>query len=371
MKPIILSMLLGILLVGCGSSDEQNVGPASTSPAAETPVVPDIPEQPPPPPTAAVETGAAWMEQIRALSLEEAFEAVVHDIGYAPYPGVLRGAQGTALASSGNALDQALLLAELVGEKVAAYRFAQGNLSDEPLATLLASTHRADAPQPAFSAEEYDLYDPMQNGALVDIARNHVWLEIKQADSLDWVPLDPSYPGAKWGEAFAETRRTFETPPGAMMQTLTIQFMQETEDGRTERLGQLQGAIAEMAQEPIALVVRGIPQREGQIAAEEPSSGAVGGLGGALGGGLRGGQQDDEPEESETDEPSEPGPLVGTEYRREVWHGETPESLKATLVRDDDPPSRIKREWIAFDLRIPGQPARILEGINRGEKPNN
>ena len=72
-------------------------------------------------------------------------------------------------------------------------------------------------------------------------------------------------------------------------------------------------------------------------------------------------QQDEEPEETETDEPPEPGPLVGTEYRREVWHGETPEALTATMVRDADPASRIKREWIEFDLRVPGQPARKLE----------
>ena len=367
MKRLILSLLLGTLLLGCGSSDNENVDSASADQMEEPPAMPEtaVPE-PPPPPIAAVESGAAWLERVRTLSPEEAFETIVRDIRYAPYPGIFRGPEGTARTGSSNALDQAMLLAEGVGGQVAAYRFAQGRLDDEPLATLLASMHRADAPRPSFSPDEYDLYDPTQDATLADIARDHVWLEVKQADSLDWVPLDPSYPGAGWGEAFAEAQRTFETPPDAMMQTLTIEFMQETEDGRTERLGQLRGAVAEMAQEPIALVVRGIPQREQQqVADAEPSGGPLGGLGGlgrSLGDGLRvGEQQDEEPEETETDEPPEPGPLVGTEYRREVWHGETPEVLAATMVRDDDPASHIKREWIEFDLRVPGQPARTLE----------
>ncbi len=366
MKRIILSTLLCILL-GCGSSDKENTDAASTDTAEVIPVEPEVVE-PEPPPVAVVEPGAAWLGRARALSLEEAFETVARDIRYAPYPGVLRGAQGTTLAGSGNGLDQALLLAEIIGEQVAAYRFARGRLDDEPLARLLASMHQADAPQPAFSADEYDLYDPVQDEALADIARDHVWLEIKQADSLDWVPLDPSYPDAGWGEAFAETRQTFEAPPNAMHQTLTIAFMQETQDGRTERLGQLRGAVAEMAQEPIALVVRGIPQREGQqVADAEPSGGPLGGLGGLgrkLGDDLRvEEQQDGEPEETETDEPPEPGPLVGTEYRRELWHGETPQTLTAAMVRDDDPALHIKREWIEFDLRVPGQPARKLERV--------
>ncbi len=357
MRRIVLSILLGVLVVGCGSADKDNADQTEETPVVTEPEVIDPPALPSA--SDASEPGAAWLERVRGLSLEEAFEAVARDIGYEPYPGVLRGPEGTARAGSGNALDQALLLAEVVGEQVTAYRFAQGRLAPERVAALLASMHPADAPRPAFSPDEYDLYDPTQDAVLQRWARDHVWLEVQQADSGAWLPLDPSYPGAQIGEAFAEAGRTFDTPPNAMMQTLTVRFMQETEDGRTRRLGQVNGAVAELAQEPITLAVRGIPQRE-QPGVEGQPSGPLGGLGGTLGGGLRGGQQDEEDLE-EMDAPAEPGPLFGTEYRRELWHSGKPSTLAATLVRDDDPASRIRREWIEFDLRVPGQPARKLE----------
>src|SRR5690625_4378382 len=84
------------------------------------------------------------------LALELAFEDaatitawVKENIGYQPYAGVLRGAQGTLASASGNALDQSLLLAGLLGDAGYEVRIARGELSEVQAAELLALTANA------------------------------------------------------------------------------------------------------------------------------------------------------------------------------------------------------------------------------------
>lgn len=84
------------------------------------------------------------------LALELAFEDaatitawVKENIGYQPYAGVLRGAQGTLASASGNALDQSLLLAGLLGDAGYEVRIARGELSEAQAAELLALTANA------------------------------------------------------------------------------------------------------------------------------------------------------------------------------------------------------------------------------------
>ena len=232
MKRFILSVLMCTLVFGCSSSDNENADSTRADSTAEPQPVPESVVPEPPPPVAAVEEGEARLERVGALSLEEAFEAVARDIQYAPYPGVLREPQGTARAGSGNALDQALLLAEIVGEQVATYRFARGRLDDEPLETLLASVHRPDAPWPAFSADTYDLYDPTQDTTLADIARDHVSLEIKQADSLGWLPLAPLDPDKVAGISAGTNAMNLAKTPIAQSLELVTQDLEGVE-GRT------------------------------------------------------------------------------------------------------------------------------------------
>src|SRR5690606_25855650 len=75
---------------------------------------------------------------VDALALELAFEepddiaAWVDDNGrYEAYDGVLRGPTGTLVAGAGNALDQAVLLARLLGDAGFDARVALGTLGEE------------------------------------------------------------------------------------------------------------------------------------------------------------------------------------------------------------------------------------------------
>lgn len=79
-----------------------------------------------------------------ALGLELAFEDaetivtfVREEIAFEQYPGVLRGGEGTLVDGAGNALDQALLLAILLGDAGYQLQIARGELSVEQAGLLL------------------------------------------------------------------------------------------------------------------------------------------------------------------------------------------------------------------------------------------
>jgi transglutaminase-like putative cysteine protease len=76
-----------------------------------------------------------------------AFSFVRDRIGYQPYAGVLRGARGTLAARAGNALDRALLLADLLERMEVRVRFAFGRL-DASSADALVTRSLTGAPDP-------------------------------------------------------------------------------------------------------------------------------------------------------------------------------------------------------------------------------
>ena len=68
---------------------------------------------------------------------EQAYEFVRDRIGFDPYEGVLRGAEGTLAARAGNALDRALLLAALLDAMGVEHRFALAELDDASVDRVL------------------------------------------------------------------------------------------------------------------------------------------------------------------------------------------------------------------------------------------
>jgi len=91
----------------------------------------------------------ALVEQLD-YDTDPAIEFVRDTIAYQPYPGVLRGVAGTLRAGSGNSLDQAILLANLLKTAGLDARIARGTLSDSDALRLLRSTRQA---RPADSLE--------------------------------------------------------------------------------------------------------------------------------------------------------------------------------------------------------------------------
>ncbi len=78
--------------------------------------------------------------------LERIYRFVTDEIRYEPYPGVLRGANGTLSGRAGNSADQAILLAALLKAAAIPHRFATGAIDDATAAALLdAATYDAAA----------------------------------------------------------------------------------------------------------------------------------------------------------------------------------------------------------------------------------
>lgn len=173
---------------------------------------------------------------LEALSFELFFEdaagivAWVRDnIAYQPYAGLLRGAQGTLWARAGNALDQSVLLANLLNDAGFEARIALGQLDDEQAAALLETTATADlrdyselkeafaavpgldvealfdlAPDAARLQETSELADTMissieaagltlaaEQPALIEEAAHYAWVEYRLGDG-DWESAHPA-----------------------------------------------------------------------------------------------------------------------------------------------------------------------------------
>ena len=185
--------------------------------------------------------------------LERIFRFVADHIRYEPYAGVLRGADGTLTARSGNSADQAVLLAALLKRSGIECRFAQGALDDRSAAAIMASALRGtdtaareflealtgrgeaweptdwvtatEAPSAATLRDDGELVTEWARARLFDTASTiegalaaaaiaigdesgelpalerdgHVW--VQAALGTDWLDLDPSIPGAIPGES--------------------------------------------------------------------------------------------------------------------------------------------------------------------------
>jgi hypothetical protein len=199
--------------------------------------------------------------ELQALALELAFDlpamhAFVRDhVAFDPYPGVLRGAQGTLSARAGNAWDQALLLHALVESNGYDVRFAFGTLGDDAVAALLARAPDgprvplADAPIAELVAIDVArigdragrdhallleaLGDRALGGAPGGAAagddrsaliRDHVWVQAQGDDGV-WRDLDPAAP---YGDALTAAASTAATPPDDAHHEVVVRAVAET-----------------------------------------------------------------------------------------------------------------------------------------------
>lgn len=294
--------------------------------------------------------GDAALQALRALDLDEAFAAVATGIRFEPYPGILRGPRGTALARGGNAADQAALLADILRAKGYRVRFVRGRLKGGNLDVLTRGIYPPGLP--AFDlADAYLPYDPGTDVALRALVADHVWLELDQGDGT-WLPLDPSFPRAKPGEAYAKPAVRLDDLPEDMHQRIRLTFHEETAGGESRELGRLEDKAAVLGLVPLSLAIYGVPQLE----APEPKKKKGGGAGGLFGGAISGGGQ-----QAETAaEPEAPAKTVGVSYRRRLQRGGETLDLAPSLVLDDEAGSAIRREWVEIAIEAPGREPRIV-----------
>ncbi len=294
--------------------------------------------------------GAERLEALRGLDLDQAFAAVATGVRYEPYRGILRGAAGTALSRAGNAADQALLLADLLRGQGYRVRFARGRLADENLNVLLRGLYPPELPDIDFPAE-LDPFSLEDVHAAAAAAAEHVWLEVDQGDG-SWLPLDPAFPRAVMGEAYAEAEERLDELPDAMEQRLTLVLREQTVGGATRELGRFDAPVAALGQTTLSLAIQGaaqLPAEEEKPASPSP----MGGFGAILAG--------EEPATAAEEQPDASPDPVGTRYRRHLQMGAERITWQSSLVLDADPGSRLQREWLQITVQVPGEAAISVE----------
>ena len=265
--------------------------------------------------------GSATHDRFAALALsldfdlERIFRFVADEIRYEPYEGILRGAGGTLDAGAGNSLDQALLMAALLGKSGVPYRFARGTLDEAQAANLIDSssmdpTEATEAAEIALSGGPFpppieivdqDPADPRDLAAIeseahaaleasetrisdsvtlittaladADIAlgagsltspasllppgetMEHTWLQAARGS--EWLDLDATLgPGAAVGGTLVEASETLDSLPDELRHVVRFDVLLERVSGdslSTSTVIEYAGYADELRGEPITL----------------------------------------------------------------------------------------------------------------------
>lgn len=163
-------------------------------------------------PEAYVTPEIAALAQALNYSPVKIFEYVARNIRYEPYWGLLKGAQGTLVAGSGGATDQAALLIALMREAGFPARFVRGTVgfynhgqNNPGLRWIGAKSFKAATDILIYNSNPTtrEILDPT-NTTGIGMEMGHIWAEVcvpygnyrgTQADSSGyrWIPLDPSF----------------------------------------------------------------------------------------------------------------------------------------------------------------------------------
>ncbi|MGN6032080.1 MAG: hypothetical protein ACTHQE_10500, partial [Thermomicrobiales bacterium] len=275
-RSLLHALGLGTVTVTAGIAPAARHAAAQATPDA-TPPVAEAPKRAPGGPSL---DQLLWDLEYDATKI---FRFVADEVAYEAYAGVLRGVKGTHWSLAGNSADKALLLAELLTQAQVTVRLVAGTLDDDAAATLVAAmridaaTAReraarvgagdgqtlADRPdltpeQRAVLASPQDLRARLLDSATaqlkdgVDVIqqalatqalslptpelalpdrerRQHVW--VQYADGPRWVDLDPSFPEAEAGKAYATQTETWERVPDELHHRVRFRCIVESNVG--------------------------------------------------------------------------------------------------------------------------------------------
>lgn len=216
---------------------------------------------------------------------EDSFKFVRNNIHFEPSSGVLKNNQGVLWCRMGNAREQAMLLAELLTREGEEVRYAVGKLDDDKAALLIENIF---SEKKEFSYNEtVPISNPSKDNELLSAVKNHCWIQIFKDNH--WADLDPSFPEAEKGKAYAPLDETFYDFDDDLLPELTISLNVEKGDfeesgvnnPETRTILEWQGTIQEAVNQPVSLT---ITANFRSIQEEEKESGLHGGLLGALSG---------------------------------------------------------------------------------------
>jgi len=211
---------------------------------------------------------------------QESFKFVRDAIRTEPSRYPLKTADGVEWGRSANPLEKTLFLARLLQEKGMTVEIAEGELDDATARSLVGAIF------PSAKAPSYKSGTPISNPAedrnLVAAVKRHFWVRLEEEDG--WVDLDPSFPSAEPGKAFAELADSYDPADEALGVKVSLSVSRrEIPGGRTESVLSWDGMLAEVVNKPVSLTVM-TEYRGGEAEAKEKEEEAGGGVGGLFGG---------------------------------------------------------------------------------------
>lgn len=288
---------------------------------------------------------------------EEAFAFVRDQIKFEPFTGIMKSSQGVLWGWAGNAVEQARLLTEILsleGEKV---RYAQGKLNEEKAAWLIKNIFPEE--KDFYYPESVPLSVPSQDKEILSAVQDHYWVQILQDNQ--WIDLDPSFPNAKIGEAYADLDKTFYRIKKNMLTKFSISLKvektnfveDEGDDSEIQTILEWQGTLEEVANLPISLTLMANFKSTYQRDEEQDSGGTLFNVFGGV--------------TSETEEEEEEG--IELTYRAELFLEEVIEE-EGQFSQILAPPEEEKIErpiitkvWLQFVLQKPDEPTMKIERI--------
>jgi len=277
---------------------------------------------------------------------QKAFIYVKDCIRFEPSVYLLKSPQGVLWGRSGNAMEQAVLLIEVLKNQGRDIRLVSGRLSETNAANLIRSMFPE---KKDFSyGQEIPLSKPHEDNKLISIVKNHFWVQIKNENQ--WLDLDPTFSDAEPGKAYAEVEKTYTKLPDEVYPKMKISLSIE-KGGKREDVLMLEHKLQDMANQPVTLSI----STSFQESKEEASSGGT--LGGAFGG-LSRGASGKKGKKGLTAEylarlKIKDGMEVSGKFEEKI-----PEKSKTVAGKDS-----LSRVWINFCLSLNGKPLLETERV--------
>jgi len=182
----------------------------------------------------------------------DAFKFVRDAIRTEPSRYPLKTPDGVEWSRSANPLEKALFLARLLQEKGMTVEIAEGELDDAAARSLLGAIF------PSAKAVSYKsgtpLSDPSEDRTLVAAVKRHFWVRIQDGD--EWIDLDPSFPSAEPGKAFAELAASHDPADEALAMKVSLSVVSgDGASGEPEGVLSWEGTLAEVANRAVSLAV--------------------------------------------------------------------------------------------------------------------
>ncbi len=182
----------------------------------------------------------------------DAFKFVRDAIRTEPSRYPLKTPDGVEWARSANPLEKALFLARLLQEKGMAVEIAGGELDGAAARSLLNAIFPAARGVSAKSGTP--LSNPAEDQTLVAAVKRHFWVRTQDGD--EWVDLDPSFPSAEPGKAFAERTDSYDPAGEELGATVSLSVVNDGEgSGEPEAVLSWEGTLAEVANKAVSLAV--------------------------------------------------------------------------------------------------------------------